>query len=91
MTVALFIYKNIYCRYLCPGECIICDQGSEFKNKVFESLAKDFNVDLRFCSPGHPMSNGLAEANVKTIKNKSKAFMSETSNIMFFFNFYKKI
>ena len=86
MTVACFLYRAVYTRYLCPGECIISDPGGEFKNEVMTILSTSFDVDFRMTSPGNPKSNGLAEANVKTIKNKIKALMSETCNLHFLYD-----
>ena len=80
MTVACFIYRNIYARYQAPGECIISDQGGEFNNHVMQSLSESYDVDFRICNPGNPKSNSIAEAGVKKIKNKMRAFMSEKSN-----------
>lgn len=85
MTVAGFIYRHIYCRYLCPGECIFSDQGPEFHNNVYKELNDRFGVEIRMSKPGNPKSNGIAEAAVKTMKNKMKCLMSEKSNT---FSFY---
>lgn len=79
MTVAGFIYRQIYCRYLCPGECIFADSGSEWSNGVNRILTKSFGVNFVMSRPGNPKSNGLAEGAVKTLKNKMKALMSENS------------
>lgn len=84
MSVALFIYRQIYCRYLCPGECIIADAGSEWCNKVNQILSESFGVSFSIARPGNPKSNGLAESAVKTLKNKLRALMSEKSNFIFF-------
>ena len=78
MTVAIFIYQHIYCRYLCPGECIIHDRG-ELCNKVAKILADKFNCSIRVISAGRPQANGQAEAYVKNLKTKMKAKMVEAS------------
>ena len=78
MTVAIFIYQHIYCRYLCPGECIIHDRG-ELCNKVAKILAEKFNCSIRVISAGRPQANGQAEAYVKNLKTKMKAKMVEAS------------
>ena len=78
MTVALFVYQQIYCRYLCPGECIIQDRG-ELCNKVANLLAKKFNCSIRVISAGRPQANGQAEAYVKNLKRKMRAFMIDAS------------
>lgn len=80
MSVATFIYRQIYCRYLCPGECIISDSGSEWVNEVNTILSESFGVSFVITRPGNAKSNGLAEGAVKTLKNKMKALMSENCN-----------
>ena len=80
MSVALFIYQEIYCRYLAPGEAIIHDRGPEFANKVSKVLHESFGVDIRITSTGRPQGNGQAEAMVKNLKQKMLACMSENRN-----------
>ena len=66
-----------------PGECIIHDRGGEFCNKVMQSLAKDFGVDLRCIKAGRPMANGQAESAVKSVKQKMTMIALENSNFSF--------
>ena len=75
MTVAKFIYQYIYCRYLCPGECIVHDRG-ELCNNIAKKLADDFKCEIRVISAGSPQANGQAEAYVKNLKTKMKAIMA---------------
>ena len=81
MSVATFLYKDIYCRYLCPGEAIIHDRGPEFANQVSKILHESFGVEVRIISTGRPQGNGQAEAMVKTLKQKMICLMSENRNI----------
>ena len=81
MSVAIFIYQAIYCRYMCPGECIIHDMGSEFCNKLSQQLHECFGVEIRITSAGHPQSNGQAESAVKNVKAKMQAFMIDIGNL----------
>ena len=76
MSVAIFIYQQIYCRYLCPGECLIYDRG-EFCNKVMDILNSEFQAEIRVTSAGRPQGNGQVEAYVKSLKNKMYALMVE--------------
>ena len=78
MTVALFVYQQIYCRYLCPGECIVQDRG-ELCNKIANLLAEKFNCSIRVISAGRPQANGQAEAYVKNVKRKMRALMVDAS------------
>jgi len=75
---------HIFCRYLCPGECIVHDRGSEFCNHIVENLTKDFGVEMRVISAGRPMANGQAESAVKNVKNKLKLLCIENRNYYFF-------
>jgi len=81
MSVAIFIYQQIYCRYLSPGECIIHDRGPEFANKVVQALHQKFGVEIRVISAGRPQANGQAEIMIRTLKQKMKALMSENCNL----------
>ena len=82
MSVAIFIYQAIYCRYLTPGECIVHDRGSEFCNEVSTALHQMFGADVRVISANRPQGNGQVEAMVKNIKEKMKALMAENSNTL---------
>ena len=75
--MALFIYQNIYCRYLCPGEAIIHDRGSEFCAEVVQKLNESFGVEVRVISSGRPQGNGQVEVYVKIIKEKIRALVFE--------------
>ena len=55
-----FIYENIYCRYACPGECVVFDRGSEFCNKLNRKFHEANGVEIRITSAGRPQSNGIA-------------------------------
>ena len=76
MTVACFIYQEIYCRYLSPGECVVYDRGVEFANEVCEKLVTSFGTEIRMISAGRPQANGQVERTVETLKQKMKALMS---------------
>lgn len=76
MSVAMFIYQRIYCRYLTPGECLVYDRG-EFCNKVMEILNREFGVTIRVTSAGRPQGNGQAEAYIGSFKNKLYALVVE--------------
>ena len=81
MSIATFLYQEVYCRYLAPGEAVIHDRGSEFCNEVSKILHESFGVDIRIISAGRPQGNGQAEAFVKNLKQKMICLMSENRNI----------
>ena len=76
MTVACFIYQEIYCRYLSPGECVIHDRGPEFANETCEALLTSFGTEIRMTTAGRPQGNGQVERAVQSLKQKIKALMS---------------
>ena len=76
MSVATFLYQQIYCRYMSPGECIIYDRG-EFCNKVVDILNTHFQVQVRVISAGRPQANGQVESFIGSLKNKMYALMVE--------------
>ena len=79
-----FIYEQIYCRYLCPGECVVWDRGSEFCNKLNRKLQEVYGVEIRVISAGRPQANGIAEAAVKNLKVKLESLILEKCNILFY-------
>ena len=79
MTVALFLYRQVFCRYQTPGECIVYDRG-ELTANVVKTLREAYGVEARVISAGRPQGNGQAEAYVKNLKNKMRALMSEISD-----------
>ena len=82
--MALFIYSQVYCRYLAPGKLFICDRGPEFCNKVVNHLHSSYGVQVNVCSAGRPQSNGQAESAVKNIKNKIKMQMFSEGKLLSF-------
>jgi len=74
MTVAFFIYEQLYAKYLCPGECIIEDQGA-LCNKVGNLLAEKFDCSIHVISERKPQGNGQMEAHMKNLKENMEAFM----------------
>ena len=76
MSVATFLYQQIYCRYMSPGECIIYDRG-EFCNKIVDILNTHFQVQVRVISAGRPQANGQVESFIGSLKNKMYALMVE--------------
>ena len=83
MEVAIFIYQQIYCRWMCPGECIVHNMCSEFWNNLANTLHDAFGVDIRITSAGRPQPNGQAESTVRNVKAKMEAFMVEIGNLLF--------
>ena len=66
-TVAQFLYELI-CRYDCFA-IQISYQGREFVNEVADELHSMTGTQQRVTSTYHPLSNGLVERQILTIKN----------------------
>ena len=80
MTIAKFIYENIYCRYLCPGECIFYERGA-LCNNIATLLAEKYNCNIRVISAEQPRANRqAAEAYVRKLKEKMREIMVNDSH-----------
>ena len=82
MTVAGFLYRSVYTRYLSPGEAIVHDRGSEFSNNLSKKLHELHGVEIRIISAGRPQGNGQAEAVVKKLKQRMICLMSDDRNFL---------
>ena len=52
---------NVYAKF-CGSLKILSDNGTEFKNKLFEQIAKELGVEYKlYTPPYHPASNGRIE------------------------------
>lgn len=51
---------NFFSHHGVPKQVIV-DNGTEFKNSVVKELLNLHKINLHFCSPNHPQSNGMIE------------------------------
>ena len=51
---------SIVCRFGIPNR-IIADNGTQFKNRLFQEYCEDIGIQLCFPSVAHPHSNGQVE------------------------------
>lgn len=56
---------------------MVADNATIFTNDQFKSFCASNGIFQKFCAPGHPATNGLAERNVQTLKNRLKAMTDE--------------
>lgn len=56
---------------------IVSDNASIFTSGVFNDYCQINGIKQKFIAPGHPATNGLAERNVQTLKNRLKAMINE--------------
>ncbi|XP_039818432.1 uncharacterized protein K02A2.6-like [Panicum virgatum] len=65
---AVAFLKSIVCRFGVPN-CIIADNGTQFKSRLFQGYCKDNGIQLCFASVAHPRSNGQVErANAEILR-----------------------
>ncbi|GBM73152.1 Uncharacterized protein K02A2.6 [Araneus ventricosus] len=57
---------------------VVSDNASIFTNEEFKYFCCTNGIKKKFIAPGHPATNGLAERNVQTLKDKLKLVTSET-------------
>ncbi|BET02945.1 Hypothetical Protein NTJ_15763 [Nesidiocoris tenuis] len=60
---------------------LVSDNASIFVGEEFREYCSNHGVFQKLIAPGHPATNGLAERNVQSLKNKLKAASNETSSI----------
>ncbi|KAH9715068.1 hypothetical protein KPL71_020894 [Citrus sinensis] len=84
-----FVWRNLVCRYGIPY-ALVTDNGRQFDNHSFRDFCQNLGIELKYCSPSHPQSNGQVEAANKTIKRllktrlgaKNGAWVDELSGVL---------
>ena len=56
-TITKTFIRQYLPRDMCP-QFILSDNGTEFKNQIFNKVTKDLGVERIFSAPYHPQSNG---------------------------------
>ena len=82
-SIALFLWKNIFCRYLTPLECIIHDRDRTLGAEVMKELFDNFRCKIKVTVAGNPKANGQVEIYMKTIKERVNAIQFDYSNLKF--------
>jgi transposase InsO family protein len=57
---------------------LISDNGSEFKNRVFDEMCKAMAIKHKFCIPYHPQSDGMVERFNRSLVAMLKAYGDES-------------
>lgn len=76
-SIALFLWKHLFCRYLAPLECVVHDRDRTLGAKIMKELLKNFDCDIKVTVGGNPQSNGQAEIFIKTIKERINAVLCD--------------
>ena len=59
-TITKAFIRHYLPRHMCP-RFILSDNGTEFKNQLFDKVTKDLGIERIFSVPYHPQSNGKLE------------------------------
>ena len=57
---------------------LISDNGSEFKNHVFDEMCTAMDIKHKFCIPYHPQSDGMVERFNRSLVAMLKAYSNES-------------
>ena len=75
-TITKAFIRHYLPRHLCP-RFILSDNGTEFKNQIFDKVTKDLGIERIFSAPYHPQSNGKLETFHKFLKLTLKKMCGE--------------
>lgn len=75
-TVAKALLDEVFTRYSFPDQ-LMSDQGSEFRNRVLQSINELLQIHQSHSSPYHPAGNGQAEVFNKTLASVLKKIVKE--------------
>lgn len=76
----LHILQNIFSRNGYP-DVMVSDNATIFKSKEFTEFCIESGIFQKFIAPGHPSTNGLAERNVQTLKQRLATMANDSSPI----------
>ena len=72
--------KDIFSVHGLP-QILVSDNAAIFKSNEFTKFCEEYGIIHKTIAPGHPATNGLAERNVKTLKQKLKSMINEKNSI----------
>ena len=75
-TITKAFIRHYLPRHMCP-RFILSDNGTEFKNQIFDKVTKDLGIERIFSAPYHPQSNGKLETFHKFLKPTLKRMCAE--------------
>ena len=75
-TITKTFIRHYLPRHMCP-RFILSDNGTEFKNQIFDKVTKDLGIERIFSVPYHPQSNGKLETFHKFLKPTLKKMCAE--------------
>ena len=75
-TITKAFIRHYLPRHMCP-QFILSDNGTEFKNQIFDKVTKDLGIEKIFSAPYHPQSNGKLETFHKFLKPTLKKMCAD--------------
>ena len=75
-TITKAFIRHYLPRHMCP-QFILSDNGTEFKNQIFDKVTKDLGIERIFSAPYHPQSNGKLETFHKFFKPTLKKMCAD--------------
>ena len=75
-TITKAFIRHYLPRHMFP-QFILSDNGTEFKNQIFDKVTKDLGIERIFSAPYHPQSNGKLETFHKFLKPTLKKMCAE--------------
>ena len=66
-VVVKFLKENIFSQFGTP-RAIISDNGSHFRNRVFEALMRKYSINQKLSTLYHPQTNGQVEVTNRQMK-----------------------
>ena len=75
-TITKAFIRHYLPRHLCP-QFILLDNGTEFKNQIFDRVTKELSIKRIFSAPYHPQSNGKLETFHNFLKPTLKKMCAE--------------
>ncbi|KAI5715463.1 hypothetical protein M8J77_016422 [Diaphorina citri] len=72
------LLENIFSSHGYPV-VLVSDNHSIFQSEQFHTYCTDRGIFQKFIAPGHPATNGLAERNVQTLKNRLKTMAQDST------------
>ncbi|XP_058983670.1 uncharacterized protein K02A2.6-like [Musca domestica] len=79
-TSTIEMLNNIFARNGYP-DVLVSDNATIFKSEEFQNFCTNSGIFQKYIAPGHPATNGLAERNVQTLKQRLAAMAEDPSPI----------
>ncbi|XP_036329398.1 uncharacterized protein K02A2.6-like [Rhagoletis pomonella] len=75
-SITIEMLSDVYARHGYP-DVIVSDNATIFTSDEFKLFCSSHGVFQKFIAPGHPATNGLAERNIQTLKQRLKCMTDD--------------